>query len=187
MNNLWQWLILLAALIFAIYTLFIVKNEVKTFQEESQPLRIGEVELQIANWWTAKTKSSHLHLFERTDTRYDWYAKLEYIECQKFEKIEIIFEKYLSTLQIAFDPDVVVTTEPSHLFIDTNSREQIIECLRVEGKATQDQMNRIYLDLYVFRVRNNQNYYVFESLSSVLNGMLEGPFFEEAVSRLKVF
>lgn len=185
-NHLWQWLLLVAALIFAIYTLFIIKNEVQTYQEDASPLEIGNIEIDIANWWTLVESKKYFFHYERRDTRYEWFAKLQYCPTQNFKKIQDVFEQYLYEQKIFFDPDVNITTEPSHLFINPQTRSKIIECLRVEGKATQNQSKRIYWDIFVFRIEHENSYYIFESWSSVLNGMLEGPFFEEAVTNMRI-
>jgi hypothetical protein len=54
----------------------------------------------------------------------------------------------------------------------------------VEGKASQNVVDRIYYDIYIMRALNDDGYFIFESWSSVLNGLVEGPYFEEGLSEL---
>ena len=185
-QHLWQWLILLAVLGFAIYALFIIKNEKQTFIDESSPLSLGEVSLDIPNWWTLTREEENSYYYERTDTRYEWFSKLDFVTANEFEKIEDIFDRYILKQSVQFDPDVTITTNPRHLFFAEGTADKIIECLRVEGMGTQHGNKRIYWDVYLFRLNDSSDYYIFESWSSVLNGMLEGPFFEESVSRMRI-
>ena len=57
--------------------------------------------------------------------------------------------------------------------------EGVTLALRVEGKATEKVINRLYLDIYLFQYKEDA--YFFISRSSVLNGIVEGPFFEEMI------
>ena len=186
LNNLWQWLLLLAVLIFAIYAMFVIKNEKETYDDESSPLNIGQIQIRIPHWWTQTKNSDSSYYFERTDTRYEWYCKLDFIQPESFQKIEDIFDLYIQEKNVQFDPDVTITTNPTHLFFAPGVSDKIIECLRVEGMGTQNNNKRIYWDVYLLRLGDDPAYYIFESWSSVLHGMLEGPFFETAVSRLKI-
>lgn len=192
-QHFWQWLIFLALFIFAIYTMFVIKNEGQSFEDDSSPMDLGEIILKIPKWWTLVSDKKNSYRFERTDTRYEWYAQLDFIQSTQSddsnnerEKIQNIFDSYLEKQKVSFDPDVTVTTEPSHLFFTPEVSNQITECLRVEGMGTQDRTKRIYWDVYLFRINGRQDYYILESWSSVLNGMLEGPYFEESVSRLEI-
>lgn len=185
-NHLWQWLILLAVIGFAIYALFVIKNEGQNYIDESSPLSVGEVILNIPNWWTLTREQKDSYYYERTDTRYEWFSKIDFVRADQFEKIEDIFDRYILKQNVQFDPDVTLTTTPEHLFFSEGTASKIIECLRVEGMGTQNLSKRIYWDVYLFRLNDSSDYYIFESWSSVLNGMLEGPYFEESVSRMKV-
>lgn len=181
-----SWLLLIGALLFSVYALFVIKNEVQTYKDDSAPIRIGRIEIDIANWWTLVKTLPQGFRYERTDGRYEWFGKFECFNPSRFIKIEDIFDSYIKEQDIALDPDSIVTTESSHIFKEIPTRKAITECVRVEGKGSQHNNKRIYWDLYIFRIGTEKEYYQFESWSSVLNGMLEGPFFEEAVSLIRL-
>ena len=80
--------------------------------------------------------------------------------------------------------DVTLVTDGRVLFRDSAIQERFKEVIRVEGKASQRIEERLYLDMCLMRDSNKQGYFLFESRSSVLNGLVEGPFFEEVLAEL---
>lgn len=80
--------------------------------------------------------------------------------------------------------DVVFETDSRVLFRDSAIQEHFQEVIRVEGKASQNVIKRIYYDIYLMRAQDDKGYFIFESWSSVLNGLVEGPYFEESLSEL---
>lgn len=179
-----DWLLVLLVLGGAIYTLKIIGEEKTTFKEEAYQVQFGDLALEIPRWWTI-TEQDDLHIkFERTDTRYDWYAIFSYIPDHQGKSLPDLLEDKLNLESIEFDMDVVFETDSRVLFRDTKIQEQFQEIIRVEGKGSQNQIDRIYYDIYLMRALNDQGYFIFESRSSVLNGSLEGPFFEESLACL---
>jgi hypothetical protein len=77
-NNIFEWLILLALIGGAIYTLKIIGQEKSSFKQECYEVQFADLALMIPNWWSLTEKTDHLIKFERTDTRYDWYANFCY-------------------------------------------------------------------------------------------------------------
>jgi hypothetical protein len=180
-----DWLILISLLIAAIYTMRIIAQEKSTFRDESYLVTFGELKLMIPNWWSI-TKQETLSLkFERTDTRYDWYAQYSYIP-DDLRPLPDILKDILDAQKIEFDEDVVFETDSRVLFRDSKVQKELQEVIRVEGKASQDIEERIYYDIYLARKLENPGYFVFESKSSVLNGSVEGPYFEESLSELEL-
>ena len=80
--------------------------------------------------------------------------------------------------------DVVFETDSRVLFRDSEIQEHFQEIIRVEGKASENVVERIYYDIYIMRAQNDSGYFIFESKSSVLNGLVEGPYFEESLAEL---
>jgi hypothetical protein len=138
----------------------------------------------IPNWWTLTQQSDHLLRFERTDTRYDWYAHFGYFPDHENKDLPKLLEEKLNYEGIEFDMDVVFETDSRVLFRDDLVQEQFQEVIRVEGKASQNVVDRIYYDVYLMRKLGDKGYFIFESRSSVLNGLVEGPYFEESLSEL---
>lgn len=179
-----DWLILLTIIGGAIYTMKIIGQEKSSFKDECYEVRFGELSLMIPNWWSIVKEAPFELRFERTDTRYDWYALFTYYPEHQDRTLPQILEDKLNLEKIEFDQDVVFETDSRVLFRNPIVQEHFQEIIRVEGKASQDVIERIYYDIYLMRAQNDKGYFIFESKSSVLNGLVEGPYFEESLSEL---
>lgn len=183
-NHFLDWLILIGLIGAAIYTMKIIGQEKSSFKDESYHLTFGPLKLQVPNWWSITEQSDLRIKFERTDTRYDWYSIFEYFPAHEDSPLPELLEKKLNQEGIEFDQDVTFETDSRVLFRDSRVQEQFQEIIRVEGKASQNVVDRIYYDIYLTRALNDEGYFIFESRSSVLNGLVEGPYFEESLSEL---
>lgn len=188
-NHLFDWVLLFSLLAGALYTLKIIGQEKSSFKQDSYEVQFGDLTLMIPNWWSLTEQSPTQLKFERTDTRYDWYANFCYFpEHQNKDggpqDMPLILEEKLNLEGIEFDMDVVFETDSRVLFRDDKIQEQFQEVIRVEGKASQNVVDRIYYDIYLMRRLDDKGYFIFESRSSVLNGLVEGPYFEESLSEL---
>lgn len=183
-NHAFDWLVLATLIGLALYTLKIIGQEKSSFQQESYEVQFADLALMIPNWWTLTSQSEHQLKFERTDTRYDWYALYTYFPQHEGKDMPKLLEEKLNLEGIEFDMDVVFETDSRVLFRDDRIQEQFQEVIRVEGKASQRVVDRIYYDIYLMRRLNDEGYFIFESWSSVLNGLVEGPYFEESLSEL---
>lgn len=185
-NHVFDWIVLLLILGAAFYTLKIIGEEKSSFQDDSYQAQFGELSLMIPNWWSI-TQQTEQHLkFERTDTRYDWYALYQYFPDHENKSMPKLLEEKLNLEKIEFDLDVVFETDSRVLFRDSKIQEMFQEVIRVEGKASQDVVDRIYYDVYIMRALEDKGYFIFESKSSVLNGLVEGPYFEESLAELSL-
>ncbi len=183
-NHIWDWVILLIFLGLAFYTLKIIGTEKTSFKEDSYEVRFADLVLMIPRWWSITEQTDQEIKFERTDTRYDWYAKFAYFPQHENKTLPELLEEKLNLEEIEFDMDVTFETDSRVLFRDTDIQEHFQEIIRVEGKASQRVVDRIYYDIYLMRGLNEGGYFIFESRSSVLNGLVEGPYFEESLSEL---
>ena len=183
-NHMWEWLILLSLIGGAFYTLKIIGEEKSTFKDESYEVQFSNLSLMIPNWWSIVGQTSEQLRFERTDTRYDWYANFTYHPQHNGKTLPQLLEEKLDLEKIEFDMDVVFETDSRVLFRDDEIQEFFQEIIRVEGKASQNVVDRIYYDIYLMRSQNDAGYFIFESRSSVLNGLVEGPYFEESLAEL---
>lgn len=183
-NHLFDWFVLLAIIGGAMYTMKIIGEEKSTFRDESYQVTFGRLILMIANWWTIVDESSEHLRFERTDTRYDWYASFRYYPNHNNKTLPELLEEKLNAEKIEFDEDVVFETDSRVLFRDSEIQEYFQEVIRVEGKGSQNITERVYYDIYIMRAQDDSGYFIFESWSSVLNGSLEGPYFEESLAEL---
>lgn len=184
LNHIWDWVALIALLGGAMYTLKIIGEEKSSFQQESYLVNFGKLSLMIPNWWTIVNQTPSALRFERTDTRYDWYAVFTYFPDHEGKTLPQILEDKLNEQKIEFDMDVVFETDSRVVFRDPKIQEYFQEMIRVEGKASENVVDRIYYDLFIMRAQDDQGYFIFESKSSVLNGLVEGPYFEESLAEL---
>jgi hypothetical protein len=184
LNHILDWLILGSLILGAIYTLKIIGQEKSTFKDESYEVQFGGLSLMIPDWWTIVQQSDQHLRFERTDTHYDWYALYTYYPDHEGKTLPQLLEEILNKEEIEFDMDVVFETDSRVTFRDSDIQEHFQEVIRVEGKGSQRVTERIYYDIYIMRSQSDKGYFVFESLSSVLNGLVEGPYFEESISEL---
>lgn len=179
-----DWVILLLMIGGAIYTMKIIGQEKSSFKDDSYEVSFGRLRLQIPRWWTMTEESGPRIKFERTDTRYDWYAIFEHFPDHGDLPLPELLKQKLDREEIEFDEDVTFETDSRVLFRDPVVQEHFQEVIRVEGKASQGVVDRIYYDIYLARGLNENGYFIFESRSSVLNGLVEGPYFEESLSEL---
>lgn len=191
-NHLFDWIILAVLIIGAMYTMLIIGKEKKTFKDEAYDLEFGPLTLPVPRWWTQvdqklEDDGNSWIRFERTDTRYDWFATFYYIHGGADIPLEKHLENKLNLEDIHYDEgEVQIETDSRVLFRDPFTKSHFQEVIRVEGMATQKIVDRIYYDIYLARGLGDENgYFIFESRSSVLNGSLEGPFFEECISELR--
>ena len=185
-NHLFDWIILISLIVGAFYTMKVIGQEKSSFKQDSYLVLFGRLSLMIANWWTITEQSENKLRFERTDTRYDWYATFSYFPAHEDKTLPQLLEDKLNLENIEFDEDVVFETDSRVLFRDSRVQEYFQEVIRVEGKGSQNVVDRIYYDIYIMRAQNEPGYFIFESWSSVLNGSLEGPYFEESLSELSL-
>ena len=183
-NHLFEWLFLIILIGGALYTLRIIGQEKSSFKQECYEVHFADLTLMIPNWWSLTEQTPNRFKFERTDTRYDWYAYYTYFPNHEDKELTKILEEKLNQDGIEFDSDVVFETDSRVLFRDDRIQEQFQEVIRVEGKASQNVVDRIYYDIYLMRRLEDKGYFLFESRSSVLNGLVEGPYFEESLSEL---
>jgi hypothetical protein len=183
-NHLFDWFVLLALIGGAIYTMKIIGQEKSTFKDESYEVQFGGLTLMIPNWWTIVEQTPTTLRFERTDTRYDWFASFAYHDDHGGKSLPDILEEKLNKEEIEFDIDVVFETDSRVVFRDSEIQEHFQEMIRIEGKASQNVIDRIYYDIFLMRDQRSKGYFVFESHSSVLNGSVEGPYFEESLAEL---
>lgn len=185
-NHMFDWVVLILLIVGAIYTMKVIGQEKSTFRNESYLVSFADLCLMIPDWWTITQQSQHTLKFERTDTRYDWFALFQYFPDHQDKTMPQLLEDKLNLEKIEFDEDVVFETDSRVIFRDSEIQEKFQEVIRVEGKGSQDVVDRIYYDIYIMRALEDKGYYIFESRSSVLNGALEGPYFEESLAELSL-
>ncbi len=216
LGNLFDWVLLGSLFLFALYTLYVIKNEKNTFLKNAVSYQIDKCKFLIPNWWTPvqlandpcypkiyslyPNSTFQFHAFYRQDTRYDWRGKFllsnqadvilkNYPGNAEVTTLENFFIAYCQFEHIEFDSDVAImqNTKNPHFklyALATSSPQSDFQLFRLEGTATVDKENRCYIDLFMAYSASSQALMIFESRSSILNGLIEGPYFEDVIKTI---
>ena len=174
-----MWIFIISILLLLSYAAIKIKNEPNDYLKKSTLFEFQHFILQIPSWWSLTVNENHLIKFERTDTNYDWYAQYWTVKDDS-RSIDIILNELVSSLNIIFDDSD--NLEKFHLKKESGNFP--IEISRVEGMSTMDAIDRAYFDIFV--AKSDNKILIGKSHSSILNGCVEGPYFEEVLQRLKV-
>ncbi len=173
-----DWLLFILFIAGLIYTMKIIKSEKDVVLKNGKSFKLGEIEILTPPWWSATTNTEDKLIFERTDTRYDWRGT--------FEKLALPSETFdLQQYFVSLIQTKKLELDEIHAFTPAESLHEDHRVLHIESTATQNGIERIYYDAYLILSSDQANLYYFESLSSVLNGMVEGPYFEGAAKTFK--
>ncbi len=171
---------------FLTYGAIAIKIEPEQYKESAIPTPFGEFNLLIPSWWTCTEKKENSLKYERTDTRYDWIGKFEKKNCDANLSAQEIIKLESKRMEIEFDEKFLISTNHSDVILNEELRNELKESFsRLESMATQFSRERIYMDLVIIKRPSEDFYYLFYSWSSVLNGMVEGPYFEEVLKYLE--
>lgn len=181
-----SWLVLGAFLAALIYALIVVAEEKETFLETAVDFDFNGFRFSLPSWWGLTINEANLAQWERTDTRYDWKAKLEWLEgLNRNISIEEDFKNHIEELQMVFDLDASDIKMPSDFANHKSVLAGDIEIVRIEGTATRAGTSRCYLDAFLVRDLSRGKVLFATSLSSVLNGVVEGPYFEQMMMNIE--
>ncbi len=181
-----SWLFLILILVALLYTLIVIKEEKSTFLENAKELLFHEFELHYPSWWGVTLEEPHHVRWERTDTRYEWAADLYYEDhLNKEISLEEDFKNRIEAMEIVFDLEASDMKTPEDFKNLPEFEKGEWEVVRIEGTATQSGIERRYLDAFLVRNHLENSCLFATSLSSVLNGLVEGPYFEEMMFSLK--
>lgn len=187
-KQIFEWGILALFILGLIYTMIVIREEKSSYEDSAVPYAFKRLSLLLPSWWTKTFEDQNTVCFERTDTRYDWKATLKYIAFTQEEKeqllpIEESFLKIIHDKELLFDEINSVVHTPS----DFENHPLVLggqwEIVRLEGTASERHVERLYYDAYMIRDHEDQAHYFCESRSSVLNGIVEGPYFEEMMNK----
>jgi hypothetical protein len=180
-----EWTILFLLFGFGIYTLWVIKNEKKNYLKEGREINFKNFILLVPKWWgEVPSESDHVLSFKRLDTRYEWEANFIWNENPSNKEIRELFIDHINDRKILFDTDTSIIYNPSDFKTGPLVQSGNFEMVRLEGTATCDKAERLYYDAFLVRNLQDNKYLYAESKSSVLNGLVEGPYFEEVMKRL---
>ena len=95
------WIFSILFLIVLCYAALKIKNEPNDYLKKSHLLPFNGFLLRIPSWWTTIINENDLIRFERTDTRYDWFAEFWIKETSLAP--EILLTKLINSLKVTFD------------------------------------------------------------------------------------
>ena len=184
-NTLLGWSVLILILMALAYTASVVKNEKRVFIQSLRTYHLKQFTLKIPSWWSLE-KSSVSPLktsFVRKDT--DMTKGFEWTPLEELDESisgKDIFIQIIKNKKIFFDEvGSIIHKTPFPQF-----DKPFLQTARVEGMATQFGTERIYYDGFILLDQKAGGYLYCESRSSVLNGMVEGPYFEEAIKSIEI-
>lgn len=182
-----EWISLFLLLGLGIYTMRIIKNEKKFYIENARTVIFKHFKLFTPAWWgEVATDNDNELCFKRLDTRYDWEARfIWHPEAMDIDIIEL-FKKQIADRKILFDEESSVIYNPSDFIERPLVSSGRFEMVRLEGTATADRQDRLYYDAFLVREISSGSYLYAESKSSILNGLVEGPYFEEVMIRIEL-
>jgi hypothetical protein len=172
---------------FGVYTMIVIKNEMKNYLANAREIIFKQFTMKIPTWWgEVPSESSDELCFKRLDTRYEWEAR--FIWNQNGPKIDLIelFKSHIADRKILFDEETSIIYNPSDFKTGHLIASGLYEMVRLEGTATADRHERLYYDAFIVREKASGSFLYAESKSSVLNGLVEGPYFEEVMISLNI-
>lgn len=182
-----EWLFLILLLGLGIYTLRIIKNEQKTYLKNAREIVFKQFKLFVPSWWgEIPTDSLNELSFKRTDTRYDWEARFIWTPSGDRRDLIELFKEHIAHRKILFDEDTSIIYNPSDFKTGALIASGLYEMVRLEGTATENKEQRLYYDAFLIREKSSGAFLYAESKSSILNGLIEGPYFEAVMTTIQL-
>lgn len=181
-----EWLAFFLLLGLGVYTMKVIKNEKKNYLENAQIIYFKKFKLLTPKWWSLMPAENENEIsFMRLDTRYDWRARFIWSEEKSEKNIIELFKDKIHERKMLFDEENSIINNPSDFQEKDLIKSGKFEMVRLEGTATLDRSERLYYDAFLIREIKTGHYLYAESKSSILNGLVEGPYFEEVMIRLE--
>jgi hypothetical protein len=182
-----EWLSLVLLMGLGVYTMWIIKNEQKTYIKNSRVVAFKQFKLFTTTWWgEIPTDSEDELCFKRLDTRYDWEARFIWNSAGDHRDLIELFKEHIHHRKILFDEDTSIIYNPTDFRDSELITSGLYEMVRLEGTATADRQDRLYYDAFLIREIKSGSFLYAESKSSILNGLVEGPYFEAVMTRLEL-
>lgn len=182
-----EWLAFFLLMGLGVYTLRVIKQEKTNYLKNPKEVQFKIFRLLIPRWWGEVPGESDDEIrFKRLDTRYEWQATFRWFNQRSEKNIIDLFKEKIFEKRILFDEENSVIHNPSDFLDKPLIQSGQFEMVRLEGTATADRSERLYYDAFLIRHLESGHYLYAESVSSVLNGLVEGPYFEEVMRQLTV-
>ena len=190
LSLIFEWALVVAFLLALTYVAIVIKNENAAYHESAVDYEFANYRLYIPSWWrrdSPENLNQNQLQFSRHDTNYDWYARFEYFPEDSSRGPREIAQDFFSLHKWELDPDKTETVSVSeNFFQESKTWERVEEFYRVESTATEDCEHRLYVDFVCLKDLMRPGYFVAYSKASVLNGGVEGPYFQELMENLEI-
>ncbi|MAW07407.1 MAG: hypothetical protein CME61_03885 [Halobacteriovoraceae bacterium] len=171
-----QWTILILSLLVLSYAAWKIKNEPDAYEQSNKFTSLGLYTLKIPPWWGESKKTKSYLQYERLDTYYEWAASFEHLDKNSEELNEETLNQIVSELKIEFDQGFEIE----------RFQYDNITVIRHEGMGSENNIKRVYMDVAIVFNEKHNKYIRAISRSSVLNGCVEGPYFEKVLSNISL-
>ena len=181
----YEWAIVAFCLLGLIYTLIVIKEENASFRDSAIPINFHQFRFLIPSWWLLTEEDSHQYSFKRRDSHHDWKASLYWFD-NSSDSLSLIERgrSFMREKGIQFDFGHGFVKNPKARFEGRSSRSNDkVEMVRIEGAATKAGIERKYIDIFVAKIRKQEGHLLAVSECGILDGPLEGPYFEEVMFR----
>ena len=173
-------LVLVSFLGVLLYTAIVIKEEREAYRENAQTFSLRSLLFSFPSWWKESLKTDKLLRFEKGD----WFAQFSSFPYSSLSGVEAVRE-IIRDRELVFDGKGTDIGTPYDLKDRPEIKDGTLEIVRIEGTATQYGETRVYYDIFLFKDHRNNQCILCESQSSVLSGMVEGPYFEEVVKNYR--
>jgi hypothetical protein len=182
-----EWSVVVGLLLALLYTMRVIRREKGVYLKTAVPVTIGPFVLLTPSWWQQQEDENKTGTsFHRGDTRYDWRAHFDFQAGKQKQSLEEQMLKLIKSEELLFDQDSTIIHTPSHFETHPLVQKGLAHVIRIEGTATQRQIERVYFDAYIVSLASGEGRLVAKSRSSILNGIVEGPYFEEVLNRFEL-
>lgn len=162
----WQWMVLALGILLLAYTMIVVKEERQSYLDSAKIFTLQGFDLLIPSWWKKVDNSGDKLTFCGPRGEEQWTA-LFVAQGGGPSNLKDKLVKKIASKNIVMDSDHSLTTG-SHW-------------VKVEGTATENGDTRLYLSTCIVYDTTGEKYLYVEGRSPVLDGMVEGPYFENCL------
>ena len=158
------------------HTAIVIKGEKDTYKKKRRLLSFHSFVFLIPSWWQESLSNSELIRFEKGE----WFVQFTLHPYSLFPVAKDL-SGLIQDKELIFDKGNTKILTPYFLRNRSEIKRGILEVVRIEGQATQYNDERVYYDMVLFKDHDTKKCLLCESRSSILAGIVEGPYFEEAI------
>ena len=174
-NNLLSWSVIITMISLLIYTAIVVSREGNLYKKYARKVLFHHFIFLLPPWWVETQGGEGGLRFERDR----WFAEFKILP-YKVHHLETMLQGIVREKELVFDGDTKIISKPK-----LKGVSEQLEVLRVEGMATKGGERRVYCDIFLIKDRKNRQFLLGESCCPVLEGMIEGPYFEKVLMNLR--